>query len=137
LHGENSIILRKGRVALQGSRWTNPPPHVAAINLPAGLLEIHGGGLPSNLNFSVSISSNNALLKQSNFPTNSLTGSINAKNGQLTVTFAGGVGTKTTGTGAVLQNVTEAGGFFLQKTNAGLIFLQPSPIVTPGVVSPK
>jgi hypothetical protein len=112
-------------VAVQGSPWTNLAPHIAAINLPSGQLEITGGGLLSNLTFNVSVNNNNALVKLANFPTNSLTGSINPKNGQLIVTFANGAGKTTTGTGAALQNVAEAGGFFLVKTNPGSIFLDP------------
>jgi len=55
-----------------------------------------------------------------------LTGSINRTNGLLTIKFGNGAGkATTTGKGAVLQNVNSAGGFFLGKTNAGSIFLQP------------
>jgi hypothetical protein len=55
-----------------------------------------------------------------------LTGSINPKTGLLTVTFGNGAGRATTaGKGAVLQHETNAAGFFLGKTNAGSILLQP------------
>ena len=44
----------------------------------------------------------------------------------LTIIFGNGSGKATTiGTGVVLQNATNAGGFFLGKTNAGSISLQP------------
>ena len=111
---------------VQGSRWTNPPPHTAAMDLPFGQLEISGGSLVSNLTFNVAMSNNNTLLKLPGSPTNSLTGTITPKTGLLTVTFGNGAGKATTkGTGAVLQNATNAGGFFLGKTNAGSILLQP------------
>jgi hypothetical protein len=110
----------------QGSPWTNPLPNTAAIDLPSGQLALSGGNLLSNLTFSISVTNNNALVQLTNTPTNSLTGSINPKTGLLKITFGNGVGPATTaGTGAVLQNATNAGGFFLGKTNAGSIFLQP------------
>jgi hypothetical protein len=112
-------------IVLQGSPWTNPPPHKAAIDLPSGQLDISGGNLLSPLTFNVAVSNNNALVKLPESPTNSLTGSINPKTGLLTITFGNGAGkTTTTGKGAVLQNATNAGGFFLGKTNAGSILLQ-------------
>jgi BspA type Leucine rich repeat region (6 copies) len=113
-------------VMVQGSLWTNPLPHTAAIDLPSGQLDISGGSLPSLLSFNVAVSNNNALVKLPGSPTNSLTGSINAKTGLLTATFGNGAGKATTvAKGAVLQNVTNAAGFFLGKTNAGSIVLQP------------
>jgi hypothetical protein len=113
-------------VVVQGSPWTNPPPNTAAIDLPSGQLAISGGNLLSPLSFYVSMNDNNALVKLQGSPTNSLTGSINAKTGLLTITFGNGAGkAMTTGKGAVLQNVNSAGGFFLEKTNAGSILLQP------------
>jgi hypothetical protein len=111
---------------VQGSPWTNPPPHTPAIDLPSGQLDISGGGLLSNLTFNVAVSSSNTLVKLTGSPTNSLSGSISNKTGLLTIKFGNGAGkATTTGKGAVLQNVTKAGGFFLGKTNAGSIFLQP------------
>jgi hypothetical protein len=111
---------------LQGSRWTNPFPHTAAIDLPSGQLGISGGNLLSNLTFNVAVTNNDTLVKLGKTPANSLTGSINAKTGLLTITFGNGAGkATTTGTGAVLQNATNAGGFFLGKTNAGYFLLQP------------
>jgi hypothetical protein len=113
-------------VMVQGSPWTNPLPKTAAIDLPAGQLEISDGGLPAPLVFNVGVSDNNAIVKLPGSPTNSLTGSINPKTGFLTVTFGNGDGKATTiGKGAVLQNATNAGGYFLGKTNAGSILLQP------------
>ena len=113
-------------VLLQGSPWIKPSPHTAAIDLPLGQLDFSGGGLVSALSFNVAVSNNNALVKLTGSPTNSLTGSINTNTGLLTITFGNGAGKATTaGIGAVLQNANSAGGYFLGKTNAGSIFLQP------------
>ena len=112
-------------VAVQGSPWTNPAPGTAAVDLPSGQLAISGGSLP-DINFNVAVNNNNALVKLAGGAANSLTGSINPKTGLLTVTFGNGTGNSTTkGLGAVLQNVTNAGGYFLGKTNAGSILLTP------------
>jgi len=113
-------------VVVQISLWTNPLAHTAAIDLPSGLLDISGGSLSSLLSFNVAVSNNNALVKLPGSPTNSLTGSVNAKTGLLTATFGNGAGKATMAVkGAVLQNVTNAAGFFLGKTNAGSMVLQP------------
>jgi hypothetical protein len=111
---------------VQGSLWTNPLPKMAAIDLPAGALQISGGGLSPSLTFNAGVSNNNTLVKLAGSPTNSLSGSINPKTGLLTITFGNGAGKATTaGTGAVLQDANNAGGYFLGKTNAGGILLQP------------
>jgi hypothetical protein len=111
---------------VQGSLWTNPLPHTAAIDLPSGQLEIAGGSLPSPMSFNVAVGNNNALVKLPGSPTNSLSGSINPKTGLLTITFGNGAGRATTaGKGAVIQNASEAGGFFSGRTNAGSMLLRP------------
>ena len=111
---------------VQGSPWISPLPHTSAINLPLGQLDISGGGLVPPLTFNVALSNNNTLVKLAGSPTNSLTGTNNPKTGLLTITFGNGAGKATTaGTGAVLQNANSAGGYFLGKTNAGSIRLQP------------
>jgi hypothetical protein len=107
----------------QGGLWVNPPVKTPAIALTNGMLVISNTGL--FLTFNVAVSNNNALVKLGKLPTNSLTGSITAKTGLLTITFENGAGKETTGTGAVLQNATNGGGFFLGNTNAGSIILQP------------
>jgi hypothetical protein len=77
------------------------------------------------LSFKVSVGENNALVELAGGPTNSLAGSINPKTGSLMITFGNGAGKATTaGKGAVLQNVTNAVGFFLGKSNAGPMVLQ-------------
>ena len=113
-------------LTVQGSLWTNPLAHTAAIDLAAGQLNVTGGTLLSPLSFSVAVSNNNTLAKLPGSPTNLLTGSIDPKTGLLTIKFGNGAGKATIlGNGAVLQNITNAGGFFLGKTNAGSILLQP------------
>ncbi len=112
-------------VIVQGSLWISPSLHTAAIDLPFGQLDISGGNLSLPLSFNVAVSNNNTLMKLPASPVNSLTGSINPKTGLLTITFGNGAGKPaTTAKGAVLQNVTNAGGFFLGKTNSGSLFLQ-------------
>jgi len=113
-------------LSAQGSLWTNPAAHTAAIDLPEGQLNISGGALLLPLSFNVAMSNNNTLVKLPGSPTNSLTGTNNPKTGLLTITFGNGSGKATTvGAGVVLQNSTNAGGFFLGKTNAGSMLLQP------------
>ena len=70
---------------------------------------------------------NNELVKLRGDPTNSLTGLINPKTGLLTITFGNGTGKATTvGKGAVLQNVTNAGGFFWEKPTGDRFSCSPS-----------
>jgi hypothetical protein len=66
----------------------------------------------------------NSLKNLGALPTNSLTGSINPKTGLLTLTFAHGKTTQDAWA-AILQDTTNAGGFFLTPTNAGSLELQP------------
>jgi len=110
-------------VLAQGSTWTNLVSH-PAINLPAGQLNISGGNLLAPLSFIVGLNNKNDLTNSASTPTNSLLGTINPKTGLLTITFGDGEGAATTiGKGAVLQNTTNAAGFFLDKTNSGSIIL--------------
>jgi hypothetical protein len=56
-----------------------------------------------------------------------LTGTLNPRTGLLTINYGNGTGkTTTTGYAAILQNSTNGGGYFLTKTNAGAVILQPS-----------
>ena len=113
-------------VLVQGSPWTSPVPHTAAIDLPSGQLNISGGSLPQPLSFNVAVNNNNSLTKSAGSPKNSLTGSINAKTGALTITFGNGAGRATTvAKGAILQNVTNAAGFFLLDNEGGAFTLTP------------
>jgi hypothetical protein len=115
-------------VTVQSSAWTNLGTKTNAISLPSGgQLAISGGFLAGPLDFSV-VYTNNTFAKE-NVPgnrTNSLTLSIAAKTGLLSVTFGNGNGTNTTtGTGAILQNQNSGAGFFVTPTNAGSIQLTP------------
>ena len=56
--------------------------------------------------------------------TNSLRGTLNPKTGALKLIFGDGDG-KATGYAAFLQDQTNAGGYFVTKTGAGFITLQP------------
>jgi hypothetical protein len=104
--------------------WTNPPPRVSSVVLPSGALVISSASL--DLTNIVAIATN-TVVKEPGSPANSLTGTINPKTGLLTITFGDGSGKATaTGFGAVLQNSTNAGGYFLTKTNAGSILLSPN-----------
>jgi uncharacterized repeat protein (TIGR03803 family) len=104
----------------QGSPWTNPP----AISLTNANLVISNTDV--FLNFTNVFVTNNTLTNLSGLPTNFLTGSINPKTGLLALTFGNGNGKATNrGTGTLLQNTTNAGGFFLTPTNAGSFILQP------------
>ena len=49
---------------------------------------------------------------------------INPKTGLLKVTIGSGA-SRTTGYGAILLNETNGAGYFLTKTNAGAIILEP------------
>jgi hypothetical protein len=119
-------------LTVKGSTWAAPSAGTPALPFTAGapgLLQISGGNLAGPLNFSVAVGAGNTLIKlPSSVSGNSLAGAINRKTGLLTVTFGAGQGQATnTGTGVVLQNVTNAAGAFLGTTNSGAITLQPAP----------
>jgi hypothetical protein len=101
-----------------GSLWTNLTP----ISLTNGTLVISNSDL--FLNFTNVVVANNTLTNLGGIPTNYLSGSINPKTGLLTLAFGNGNATNHA-TGAILQNITNAGGFFLTPTNAGSVSLQP------------
>jgi hypothetical protein len=108
----------------QAGPWTNPPAKTPAIVLTNGTLVISNTSL--SLDFNVALQSNNILVKLAASPANSLSGSIKPKTGLLTIIFGGGKGNRTSvGAGAVLQASTNAAGFFLTRTNAGSILLEP------------
>ncbi len=105
-----------------GSTWTNP----GTITLSPSTNTLAISNAELNLDYTVAIDDPNKLVNASNTPTNSLTGTINLKTGLLQVTFGNGDGRATTrGYGAMLQNTTNAGGYFVTKLNAGSIRLQP------------
>src|ERR1019366_8997015 len=104
------------------SIWTNP----GGITLAQpSTLAISNAGL--DLNYTVGIVDNNKLVNVSNTPANSLTGTINLKTGLLQITFGNGNGKSTSrGYGAMLQDTTNAGGYFVIGTNAGSFTLNGS-----------
>jgi hypothetical protein len=116
-------------VAVQSSAWTNLGTNTGAISLPlGGTLTVSNGFLAEPLTFYVHLSTSNTFSKLANSATNSLTGSIAAKTGLLSITFGNGNGTKTTtGTGAILQGQNTGAGYFATPTNAGVIQLIPTP----------
>ncbi|MGA2176590.1 MAG: immunoglobulin domain-containing protein [Verrucomicrobiota bacterium] len=103
------------------SPWISPPTGLAILtNLVISDTISDSTDL---FDFGVSFSKTFTMSKESG--TGFLTGSINPKNGLLKVTF-GGSSTKTTnGFGAVLQNATHGGGYFLTHTNGQAIQLEP------------
>jgi hypothetical protein len=120
-----AALYPKGQTNLMevmGSPWMAPKPGSPAIDFPGGFLDLSGGNLAEPLTFDVALGNNNGLIKLAGSATNSLSGTVNSKTGLLTITFGNGVGkSTTTGRGAVLQNATNAAGYFLGKTNAGSI----------------
>ena len=112
----NSLIV-------QGAVWTNRTP-APAIDLSGGQLNLMGGTLAEQISFDVGVSAKNMLTNAAVLPTNYLSGTINPKTGLLTVTFGNGDGkARTVGKAAILQDTTNAAGFFLDKTNAGSVIL--------------
>jgi hypothetical protein len=110
-------------VAAVGSPWTNPPAHKAAITLANGLLSVSNASLL--LDFNVTVSNTDAMVKIPGGPTNIFNGTINPANGVLKVTFGYGIGKSTSvGVGAALQNQNIGAGYFVIKTNAGALNLQ-------------
>jgi hypothetical protein len=113
-------------VAILGSVWNAPAAKQAAIDLTNAALTFLDGGLAAPLNFTVSVKTNNTVVKLANEPTNTVTGVINPKNGLIQLTFEDGIG-KTTRVayGAILQNSLTAAGYFMNTTNRGAFELTP------------
>ncbi len=117
-----SLLFPNGftnRLLTEGSTWVNP----ASITLVQPItLAISSASL--DLNYTVVVADNNKLVNASNTAPNSLTGTINLNTGLLQITFGNGNGNSTTRAyGAMLQSTTNAGGYFVTKTNAGSIIL--------------
>ncbi len=105
-------------LSVQGSTWVADDP----LPLSSATLSISNSSL--DLTYQVALS-NNTVLTQSG-PANSLRGALNPKTGALKLIFGDGDGKATAaGYAAFLQDQTNAGGFFVTKTNAGSISLQP------------
>jgi sugar lactone lactonase YvrE len=109
------------RNQIELSPWTNLPAS-SALPTKLAVFEMSDGAVIGTNDFTITISNNYKLGMQSG-PTN-LSGSLNPKTGLLTVTIGSGA-SKSTGYGVLLPNGTNGGGFFLDKTNAGAIILQP------------
>jgi hypothetical protein len=108
----------------QGALWTEPETGASAVSLTNAQLLISNADL--FLDFTNVFVSGNKLADSAAFPTNSLAGSINPKTGLVTIVFGNGdLRDTNTGVGAMLQDTTNAGGFFLTRSNAGSVHLQP------------
>jgi uncharacterized repeat protein (TIGR03803 family) len=114
-------------VTVQSSAWTNFSSSAKGILWLNEQLDVSGAFLAAPLVFDVAINYTNSNLEVlAGGPTNSLSGSINAKTGFLNITFGNGNGTNTTaGTGAILQNNGRGGGYLITSTNTGSFSLQP------------
>jgi hypothetical protein len=99
------------------SPWTNPPGNIDLLTNLSILDTINDTN--ALLNFTVAISLTPGAIGPA-----PVSGSINPKTGLLTVAIRSGV-SKVTGHGAILLNATNGGGYFLTKTNAGAIELEP------------
>jgi hypothetical protein len=102
-----------------GSAWTNP----AAITLAASnLLVVSNSSL--DLNYTVQVKNKDQIYNAGALPANSLSGTINLATGFLQIVFGNGDGRAVTrGYGAYLQNADFGGGYFVTRTNGGLIIL--------------
>jgi hypothetical protein len=111
-------------LAVEGSPWTNSASALAGFTNNEAQLSFSGGGLSSNLDYTVQLTSTNTLhpLGGSGDFTS---GSINPANGLMTLTFTNTGGKKVTAHGTILQNTNFGGGFFPGATAAGTISLKP------------
>jgi hypothetical protein len=116
-------------LVVDGSPWSNSEAVLTNIFSTNAQLTLAGGGLASNLVWTVQLTSSNTLRVLSG-PTNFISASINRTNGLLTLAYrATGVRTNATASGTFLQNINfdAGGGFFLLPgaTNTGTITLVP------------
>jgi hypothetical protein len=120
-----------------GSPYTNTAPAgVPGLNLTGATLLLTNGNLTNGFliytNIGTNISSHNTLtnLNAGNpnlSPTNYLVIAINTNNGLVTVTFQPtGIRTNTVAHGAVLQNQTNAAGYFLGTNQSGAFLIWKS-----------
>jgi hypothetical protein len=108
----------------EGSPWTNP----GVITLSSSNnLAVSNADLGLDLDYTAAIDDNNKLVNAMSTPANSLSGTINLKTGLLQVRIGDVDGSLAArGYGAMLQDATNAGGFFVLGTNAGSITLNGS-----------
>ena len=102
------------------SPWTNPPAGIFAATNLSFLDTINDTNALMDCTVTIS---NNCKLGEVSGPT-PLSGYINPKTGLLKVTIGSGAN-KTNGYGAILLDATNGGGYFLSKTNAQAIKLEP------------
>ena len=101
-------------LAVEGSPWTNSASALSHLLPNQAQLIFSGGGLASNLVFSVQLTSSNTL-KWVSGPRDLASGAINRTNGLMTLTFTNTSGNKVTAFGTLLQNAfNRGGGFFSQ-----------------------
>jgi hypothetical protein len=112
-------------LGVEGSPWTNTEAALTSLFAHGAQLAFSGGGLASNLIFTVQLTSSNTL-RWVGGSANFTSGSINRNNGLMTFTFHDTSGHKVTAYGTALQNTKQGGGFFLGATNAGTITLTPA-----------
>jgi hypothetical protein len=111
-------------LSTRGAPWMAPPAGTPALSFTNGELLLSNTDL--FLAFTNVSVNDDGLVDAGGLPTNSLSGSINPKTGLLTLVFGDGHGHATESAfGALLQDTTNAGGFFLSTTNAGYMELQP------------
>jgi hypothetical protein len=102
------------------SPWTNPPANIFAATNLSILDTISDTNALMDCTVTVS---NNYKLGDVSGPT-PLNGCINPKTGLLKVTIGSGAN-KWTCCGTILLNATNGGGYFVTKTNAGAVKLEP------------
>ena len=105
------------------SPWTNPP---ASSALPTNIIivDITGNTFVQTNDFTITITNSTLDFGRSTGPAIPLRGSIAPKTGLLKLTIASGA-SKITGYGVILLNATNGGGYFVTKTNAGAVLLEP------------
>jgi hypothetical protein len=107
-------ILLTNQILL--SPWTNPPANLGLLTNLAILDTINDTNALANIPVTISPSYE--------IGPKPLSGSINPKTGLLKVTI-GGEAARVIGTGAILLNASTGGGYYLTKTNAQAIKLEP------------
>jgi hypothetical protein len=103
------------------SPWSNNPP-TNMLPTSLQLVDMTEGAAPQTNTYVLTISNNYQLGAVSG--SNELSGSINPKTGQLTLSIGSGE-SMINGHGAVLLNSTNGGGYFSTNTVSGAILLNP------------
>jgi hypothetical protein len=110
-----------------GSEYAPPRAGAPALNLPDATLTLAGGDLAGGpLVFTVGLASNNIITNLTGAPTNHLAVSIVPSTGAMTLTFRPtGAAADIVAQGAVLQNQTNAAGWFFGANQTGSFLLTP------------